>query len=86
MFKSLISWQNRVVILYLAPLLYFKIELHRKMMTRITGYCLLNENKELQLDYMENDYMRIKRHKIGYGTSMNLKVVSKSPMMLFEVV
>ena len=62
----------------LAPLSYFKRGLSRKMMTCKIGYGILNETKELGLDYMEHDYMQIKGHKRGHGTSRNLKVVVES--------
>ena len=45
------------------------------MMTCKIGYGFLNEMKELELDDTEHDYMRIKSHKRGHGTSMSLKVV-----------
>ena len=56
------------------------------MMTRKIGYGILNEIKELELDSMEHDYVRIKGQKRGHGTSMRLKVVVKSQMMLFDIV
>ena len=66
--------------------MYFKRELHRKMMTRKVGYDILNEIQELELDYMELDCMRIKGQNRGFGTSRNLKLVVKSHMMLFDIV
>ena len=65
--------------------LYFKRELHRKLMIREIGYGILNEIKELDLDYMEHGYMRIEGRKRGHATSRNLKVVVKSHMMLFDI-
>ena len=56
------------------------------MMTRRIDYGNLNEITELELDFLENGYMRIKGHKRGHGTSMNLEVMVKSHMMLFEMV
>ena len=50
--------------------------------TRKIAYGILNEIKELKLDYMEHDYMRIKGHKIH----RNLKVVVLSQLMLFDMV
>ena len=55
-------------------------------MTRKVGYGTLNEIGELDLDYMEHDYMSIKGHKRSHGTSRNLKVIVQSHMMLFEMV
>ena len=55
-------------------------------MTCKIGYGILNEIKELGLDYMEHDYMRIKGHKTGHGTSRNLNVIVKSHMMSFDMV
>ena len=54
-------------------------------MTSRTGYGILNQIKELELDYMEHNYMRKKGHKRGHGISRNLKVVVKSHMMLFDM-
>ena len=34
---------------------------------------------------MEHDYMRLKGHKRGHGTSRNFKVMVKSRMMLFDM-
>ena len=51
------------------------------MVTREIGYSIVNENKELDLDYVEHDYIRIKGHKIGNGTSRNLKMMVKPHMM-----
>ena len=56
------------------------------MLTCKIGYGILYEIKELELNYMEHDYMRIKRHKRGLGTSRNLKVMAKSRMKLFDMV
>ena len=56
------------------------------MMTSKIGYGVLNEIKELKLDYMEHNYMRIKSQKIGHGTSRNLMVIVNSQMMLFDMV
>ena len=56
------------------------------MMTRKFGYGISNEIKELGLDYMEHDYVHIKDHKRGHGTSRNLKVVVESQMVLFGIV
>ena len=53
----------------LAPLSYFKGELHRKRMARKIGLDILNEIKELEFDYMEHDYMGIRGHRSGHGTS-----------------
>ena len=83
--KPLVSRHHRVIMLNLAPHLYFKRELHRKMMTRKIGNGFLIEIKELELYYMEPDYMSIKGHKRGHGTSSNLEVVVKSHMMLFHM-
>ena len=55
-------------------------------MTREIGSGILNEIKELGLDYMEHDYTHIKGHKTVHVTSRNLKVVVKSHMMLFDTV
>ena len=57
--------------------LYFKRELHRKMMTRKNGYGILNDIMELELDYMGLDDTRIKSDRKGHGTSRNLNVVVK---------
>ena len=84
--KPLISWNHRVINLKIVPLLYYKGELHRNMMTPKVVYGIPNEIKELELDYMEHDCMRIKGHKRDHGTSRNLKLVVKSHMMLFDVV
>ena len=56
------------------------------MMTRKNGYGIPNEIKELELDYMEPDYMGIKGHKRGHVTSRNRKVVVKLRMTLFDIV
>ena len=56
------------------------------MMTRKIDYGVLNEIQELKIDYMEHDYMRMKCHKRGHGTSKNLKVTVKSDIMLFDIV
>ena len=66
--------------------MYFKKELHGKMMTRKIGSGILNEIKDLELDNMEPDYMRLKGIKRGHGTSSNLKVMVKSHKMLFDMV
>ena len=42
--------------------------------------------KELEIDYMEDDHVRIKGHKRNHGTYKDLKVVVRSHMMLFELV
>ena len=47
-------------------------------MTSKNGYGILNEIRELGLDYLEHDYMHIKGHKRVHGTSRNLKVVAES--------
>ena len=54
-------------------------------MTRKSCYRIVNEIMELDLDYMEHDYMRVKGLKRGLGTSRNLKVMVKSHMMLFDM-
>ena len=54
-------------------------------MTRKINYGILKEIKELELDYMEHDYISIKGRKRGYGTSRNLKVVVKLHMMFFDM-
>ena len=64
----------------------FKRELHRKMMTLKTAYGILKEIKELELDYMEHNYMSTKSHKRCHGTSRNLKVMVKSHLMMFDTV
>ena len=56
------------------------------MMTREIGYGILNEIEELGLGCMEHDYMHIKGHKTGHGTSRNLKMVVISKMALFGIV
>ena len=56
-----------------------------KMMTCKDGYGILNEIKQLALDNMEQDYMHIKGHKRGQGTSRNLRVVVESQMVLFGI-
>ena len=61
-------------------------ELHRKMMTRKIGSGSLNEIREVELDYMEPDYMRIKGHQRDHSFSSNLTVVVKFHMMLFDIV
>ena len=55
-------------------------------MTRKTGFGILNEIMEFELDYTEQDYMRIKGHKRSHGTFKNLKVMAKSHMMSFDMV
>ena len=40
--------------------LYFKRELHQKLLTRKTAYDFLEKIKELKIDYMERDFMRKK--------------------------
>ena len=55
-------------------------------MTSKIGYGILNEIKDLELDYVEHDYMRIKGHKRSHGTSRNLQGMVKSHMMLFDMV
>ena len=47
------------------------------MITCKIGYGFLNEIKELGLDCMEHDYMHVKGHKRGHGTSRNVKVVAE---------
>ena len=66
--------------------LYFKRRLKPRMVTCKTVYGISNEIKGLGLDYMEHDYMHIKSHKRGNGTSRNFKVVVQSQMVLFGVV
>ena len=56
------------------------------MMTCENDYGILNEIKELGLDYMEHDYMHIKSVERGYGFSRNLNVVVDSYMVLFGIV
>ena len=56
------------------------------MMTRKIGYGIVNEIEELGVGSMEHDYMHIKGHKTGHGTSKNLKVVVKSQLVLFGIV
>ena len=56
------------------------------MTTRKIGYGILNEIKELELDNTKHDYIRIKGHKRGHGTSRNLKVVVKLHMISFDMV
>ena len=87
--KPLVSWHHRVISLKLAPLSYFKSGLHRKTWKIVTckiGYGILNEMKELGLDHLKHDYMHIKGHKRGHGTSRNLKVVAESSMVLVGIV
>ena len=55
-------------------------------MTDKFRYSILNEIKELELDYMEHDYMRIEGHKTGHVTSRNLKVMVKPHIVLFDMV
>ena len=43
--------------------LYFKKELHRKMMTRKTAYDFLEKIKELKIDYMERAFMHMNCQK-----------------------
>ena len=61
-------------------------DLPRKMMTGKIGSSSLNEIREIELDYMEQDYIRIKGHQRDHGFSRNLKVVVKFLMMLFDIV
>ena len=71
--KLLVSWHHRVINLKLAQLLCFGRELHRKKMNCKIGYGILNEIKELGLDSMEHDYVHVKGHKRGHGTSGNIQ-------------
>ena len=48
------------------------------MITCKIGYGFINEIKELGLYCMEHDYMHVKGHKRGLGTSKILKVVAES--------
>ena len=50
------------------------------------GYGIITEIEELELDYVEHDYMRSKGHKRSHGTSRNLKVVVTSQLVLFDMV
>ena len=57
----------------------------QKRVARKIGYGVPNENKELELDYMEHDYKRKGGHKRSHGTFRKLKVVVQSHMMLFDI-
>ena len=56
------------------------------MLTCKIGQGILKEIKELEIDFMEHDYMRIRGHKRSHGTSRKLKVVVISQKMLFDMV
>ena len=66
--------------------MHFKRGLPRKIMTRKISYGILNEIKELELNYMEHHYMSIKGFKRGHGKSSNLKLVVKSHIIPFNMV
>ena len=64
----------------------FQVRIAPKKETRKIVYGILNEIEELDLDYTEHDYMRIKGHKRGHGVSRNLKAMVKLHMMLFDMI
>ena len=55
------------------------------MVTRKIGNGILNDIKELELDYMKHDNMRIRGHKRSHGIFRRFKVMVKSQMMLFNI-
>ena len=55
------------------------------MLTRKVGYKILNEIKELELDYMEPDYMHMKCLGRGPGTSRNVKLMVKLHMVSVDM-
>ena len=75
-----------VIILKLAPLLYFRKGSHRKMMTRKIWLWQSKWNQGIRLYYMEHVCMHMKGHVRGHGTSRSLKVMIKLQLVSVEMI